>query len=254
MYKKVQEILIVCIIFSVLVFLTVLSPSPGAAQLSGITFNPLVSTLAPLTSWGYQSWGPGSPLFRFNPFGYGFNTGSLYSSFNPLAARFSLPFSFPGGFSGLTSLTLPQVPFSLPMLSPVSLSQASLSLAAPLPMRMAAQAGTWIGTWQSTFVAFIILFNSGTMTMTLVENPTLNTISGTCILEGSRFANTLFDVQGALTGTPLFELQGVIGAGGFTVVMSCTLTSPTTMTGTYSESIGFGGPVVDRGVFSLTLI
>jgi len=90
--------------------------------------------------------------------------------------------------------------------------------------------------------------------MTLVENPTLNTISGTCILEGSRFANTLFDVQGVLTGTPLFELQGVIGAGGFTIVMSCTLTSPTTMTGTYTESIGFGGPVVDRGVFSLTLI
>lgn len=254
MHKEVQRILVVFTIFTILMFLTALSPSPSAAQLSTITFNPLVSTLTPLTPWGYQSWGLGSPLFQFNPFGYGFGAGSLYSLFNPLVTRFSLPLSFPEGLSGFPSLALPQVPFSFPILPPVSASQAALALAAPLPMRMAAQAGTWIGTWQSTFIAFIILFNSGTMTMTLAENPTLNTISGVCILEGSRFANTLFDVQGVLTGTPIFELQGVIGAGGFTVVMTCTLTSPTTMTGTYTESIGFGGPVVDRGVFSLTLI
>jgi len=254
MHKEVHGIIIVFTIFAILMSPIALGPSPAAAQLPVLSFNPLVSSLTPLTPWGYQSWGLGSFLFPFNSFGYGLGAGSLYSSFNPLAARFSLPLSFSEGLSGFPSLSFLQTPFSFPTLSPLSSIPASLAIAAPLPMRMAAQAGTWIGTWQSTFIAFIILFNSGTMTMTLVENPTLNTISGTCILEGSRFANTLFDVQGVLTGTPLFELQGVIGAGGFTIVMSCTLTSPTTMTGTYTESIGFGGPVVDRGVFSLTLI
>jgi hypothetical protein len=148
---------------------------------------------------------------------------------------------------------MPQGGLTIDPIMPSLLSLMAPSLAAPLPMRVSAQAGTWVGTWQSTSIAFIILFNSGTMNMTLVENPTLNTIDGTAILVGSRFADTLFDMRGVLTDPTNFILEGIV-ANGIALVLNCTLTSPTTMTGSYTSSFGFGGQVVDTGVFSLTLV
>lgn len=90
------------------------------------------------------------------------------------------------------------------------------------------------------------------MNMTLIENPTLNTLDGTAILVGSRFADTLFNVRGVLTGTTNFILEGIVATGN-ALVLNCILTSPTTMTGSYTVSSGFGGQLLDTGVFNLTL-
>ncbi|MGA1863899.1 MAG: hypothetical protein ACMUHX_02430 [bacterium] len=153
----------------------------------------------------------------------------------------------------LSFIQTPYGSLSMGTVMPNLLSPSIASLTVPSPMRMSAQAGTWIGTWQSNFIAFIILFNSGTMNMTLVENLTLNTLDGTAILNGSRFASTLFNVKGVLTDPTNFILEGIVSTG-VALVLNCILTSPTTMTGSYTVTSGFGGQLLDTGVFNLTLV
>ncbi|MCL6582000.1 MAG: hypothetical protein K6U11_00015 [bacterium] len=177
-------------------------------------------------------------------------------------------FGFTEGLNPLLfspSLLPAYYPFPLPLVSfpainPLILMTSPLSAAIPVPtavsaplIRTAAQAGTWVGTWQSTFIAFIILYHSGPMTLDLIENPLLQSISGTAILQGSRYTSTLFDVRGVLPTTSTFEVSGTL-PGGYAVVLSCILTSPTTITGTYTVNIGFGGILVDKGIFNLTLL
>ena len=230
------------------------------AQFTNINFGPMMSflfpPLLPLNLLSYPSFGLGVPFSSL----YGLNYGYALNPVNALSGQIYNPIlpalSLQNLLSVSDTLTMPQIPYALStagLMLPNLFAPTSLSLSAP-PMRAAAQAGTWIGTWESTFIAFIILFHSGPMSMSLIENPALNTVAGTAILEGSRFANTLFDVGGVITTPTIFELQGTIGGGGFCIVLSCTLTSPTTMTGSYTITIGFGGQLVDRGVFNLTLV
>jgi hypothetical protein len=204
------------------------------------------------TPFGFNSLGMNFPFLNLNS-----SESSILSNysnllFNPVTS----PLSILDSFSIPNYLPLLQMPYgglTGNLIMPNMLTPATLSLAAPLPLRGAAQTGNWIGTWQSTSVAFIILFNSGTMNMTLIENPTLSTIDGTAILIGSRFTDTLFDVRGVLTDPTNFVLEGIVAPGN-ALVLNCTLTSPTTMIGSYTVSFGFGGQVVDTGVFSLTLV
>ncbi|MEW5803419.1 MAG: hypothetical protein AB1847_15100 [bacterium] len=141
----------------------------------------------------------------------------------------------------------------IPTISPLSALIPASTAVAPVPIRTAAQAGTWVGTWQSTFIAFIILYHSGPMTLDLIENPLLQSLSGTGILQGSRYTNTLFDVRGVIPTSSTFELNAIL-SGGYAIVLNCILTSPTTMIGTYTVSFGFGGSAIDTGIFNLTLI
>lgn len=177
---------------------------------------------------------------------------SFYNQISPISEMITNPL-----LSIASSAYLPQITLGFPAIErslPNIFNLPMPSLVSPItPMRAAAQGGTWIGTWESTFIAFIILFNSGPMTLTLIENPLLQTLSGTCILTGSRFTNTLIDVRGVITTPTFFELSGIT-AGGFALVLSCTLLNPAIMTGSYTVTSGFGGAVLDRGIFNLTLL
>jgi hypothetical protein len=253
-------------IIIILISVWLIQAFPAEAQLTNITFTPIVPSYRygelwnPLfntfdttfTPFSFNSFGLGFPFFNLNPIENQVFSDSLNFLFRPVTPSVSILDSLT--ISG--SLPFFQLPFGglntgfvMPNLTPTTIA----SLATPLPMRMAAQAGTWIGTWQSTFIAFIILFNSGTMNMTLIEDLTLNTLDGTAILVGSRFTDTLFNVRGVLTDPTNFILEGVV-ATGIALVLNCTLTSPTTMTGSYTVSSGFGGQLLDTGVFNLTLV
>ncbi|MEW6381022.1 MAG: hypothetical protein AB1611_15640 [bacterium] len=168
------------------------------------------------------------------------------------------PYLFASGLPTYYPLPAPLVSFPvinpfLPIPSPLSAMLLPPPAASSLPVRTAAQAGFWVGTWQSTFIAFIILYHSGSMTLELIENPLLQSISGTGILIGSRYTDTLFDVRGVLPLSTTFELNAIL-PGGYAIVLSCFLTSPTTMIGTYTVTLGFGGALVDKGIFDLSLV
>lgn len=255
--------LIIIIIFLITVWL--IHAFPANAQFSDITFtpiiqpfrygevwNPVLATLdTTFTPFSLNSFGLGFPFFSLNPL-----NNSIFSSplnfLQPGTSSLSIFDSLPIS-NFLPFLQIPYGGLNMGTVMPNLLTPTIASLAAPSPMRIAAQAGTWIGTWQSNFIAFIVLFNSGTMNMTLIEDLTLNTLDGTAILIGSRFADTLFSVRGVLTDPTNFILEGIVSTG-IALVLNCILTSPTTMTGSYTVTSGFGGQLLDTGVFNLTLV
>jgi hypothetical protein len=259
MFKDKRKTAILMLVI-ILICVMGLHSAPAEAQLTDINFGPMMSFLfpsrLPLNLWSYPSFSLGVPFSNLYALNYGYALNPVNALFSQIYNPIIQVLSLQNLLSVSDALTIPQISYALPtggLMMPNLFGPPSLSLAAA-PMRAAAQAGTWIGTWESTFIAFIILFHSGPMSMSLIENPTLNTLAGTAILEGSRFANTLFDVGGVITTPTIFELQGTIGGGGFCIVLSCILSSPTTMTGSYTITIGFGGQLVDRGVFNLTLV
>ena len=262
MNRKIKRLLLFIMVITI-IFIGMIHAFPVDAQFSNLTFMPIMSPFHYGGIWNpyFTLSNPVFNLFGFNPFGMGYPFFLLTNPWNgilsnpffsPVTAPLSLLESF-GDSPSLTFFQMPQGGLTIDPLMPNILSLMAPSPVAPLPMRVSAQAGTWVGTWQSTSIAFIILFNSGIMNMTLVENPTLNTLDGTAILVGSRFADTLFDMRGVLTDPTNFILEGIV-ANGTALVLNCILTSPTTMTGSYTSSFGFGGQVVDTGVFSLTLV
>jgi len=89
------------------------------------------------------------------------------------------------------------------------------------------------------------------MNLNIVVDP-LGIVTGSCILEGSRYANFLFNVIGA-DANGVFTLSGFLGAG-INIYLDGILTSPVTMTGNYTVSGTLGGKIWDTGVFNLTLI
>ncbi len=130
-----------------------------------------------------------------------------------------------------------------------TVSSATAVAAASAPVRSAAQTGTWFGTWQSTYIAFIVLWNNGPMTLNIVVDPLFGTVLGTALLAGSRYTNIPFDVTGVKINN-LISLEG-IPALGFGITITCVLTSPTTMTGFYTVTAA--GDLRDEGTFNLTL-
>ncbi|MGA1843924.1 MAG: hypothetical protein ACMUIS_05120 [bacterium] len=168
---------------------------------------------------------PATTIGLFNPlFGFGTSWGRT---------------PFVGASLG-TPLALPSLTLGI---SPLS---ASLVPAA----RGAAQSGTWTGSWQSTYIAFIVLWNSGPMYLNIVEDPLLGVVTGTAALQGSRYASIPFAVDGVLVNDTI-NLTGFLGTG-YDIMLTCILTSPTTMTGFYTV-LGTTIPIMDEGVINLTM-
>ncbi len=104
------------------------------------------------TPFSFNLW-LGFALFKPNPFENEVFSNPLNFLINPVAPLSilnSLPIS-----GSLSFLQIPYAGLSVGPVMPDLMTPTIASLAAPLTMRMAAQAGTWIGTWQSTFIAFI---------------------------------------------------------------------------------------------------
>ena len=168
---------------------------------------------------------PSTTIGLFNPL-FGFGTSWGLSPF--VGTSFGTPFSLPGLTSGISPISASVVP----------------------AVRAAAQTGTWTGSWQSTYIAFIVLWNSGPMYLNIVEDPLLGVATGTATLQGSRYASIPFEVSGVLVNDTI-NLTGFLGTG-YDIMLTCILTSPTTMTGFYTV-LGTTIPVMDEGVINLTM-
>ncbi len=202
-----------------------------------------------LPTWSFNPWLDSYSFFNVNPF----TSLSLYS---PFTTPFLSPFDTLSMATPWTSIqplfltpTIPVNPLSLTSLIPRA-APSSVSIAAPT--RMAAQTGAWLGTWQSTYIAYIVLFHTGPMTLNIVVDPLLGTAIGTCILQGSRYANLVFNVSG-VEANNLISLTGFLGVG-YDIYLDGVLTSATTMNGSYTVLGPPGSWTYDTGVFNLTLI
>jgi len=168
---------------------------------------------------------PATTIGLFNPL-FGFRTSWGRAPF--VGASLGTPFSLPGLTFGISPLSPSVVP----------------------AVRGAAQSGTWLGSWQSTYIAFIVLWNSGPMFLNIVEDPLLGVVTGTAALQGSRYASIPFAVSGVLVNNTI-TLEGFLGTG-YDIVITCILTSPTTMTGFYTV-LGTTIPIMDEGIINLTM-
>jgi hypothetical protein len=250
--------------------------SPIECQFSGFTLSPLSDTIGygglynPLLFFPGLSSGFTNityPLVSFEPFGLGnfgianpFGTLSqlVTGSFNPFFGFSNLGFGFEspiGAFNQLGSSFFNPLalgnPATLTLGTQAGLSIGTLPLLSPISApRIAAQTGSWIGTWQSTYIAFPILWNTGPMSLNIVEDPLLGVVAGTAILQDSRYASIPFEVSGVLVNDTI-TLEGFLGTG-YDCILTCILTSLNTMTGFYTV-LGTSIPVMDEGIFNLTL-
>ncbi|MGA1843188.1 MAG: hypothetical protein ACMUIS_01350 [bacterium] len=169
-----------------------------------------------------------------------------------------------GGSSGLQNLQAmaglanPLNPFG-------SLGLSNLGVQSPALTNLlgitAEQAGTWTGTWYS-----LVKLNAGIMNMTLVEDAVNGILTGEVTLILNKFTNSVpAEVSGLYSGGDTFILTGgnntifsttllvTTAITLYEIELNCTLTGPSTMTGTYTindltKLLGY-----DYGNFNLTL-
>ena len=277
---KTNKLLSVLATLMIIVFIGCLIAIPVDSQFTGTTISPINPAVGygglfnPYVFWpgaGIKSAASTSFLLPFQqfqqPFGlFGLGLGnpllglslSNTAGFNPL-----LGFGTSYGTSsllGLNPLLGTNPLLGLSTFNPLnSLSIAGLgalgagvpALSAPVaPVRAAAQSGTWLGTWQSTYIAFPILWNTGSMFLNIAEDPLLGIVAGTAILSDSRYASIPFEVSGVIVNNTI-TLEGFLYTG-FDCALTCILTSPTTIAGFYTV-LGTSTPVIDEGIFNLTL-
>jgi hypothetical protein len=254
--------------FVFLLCLAMILSSPVAAQYTGFTISPpnpaigyggLYNPYVFLPGFGLRSSAISSPLSPFGLFGWGglgfgntFGTLSLVSrGYNPVFGFGSLGLGLPSTLGIFPQLT---GGLSSGIIPSLALSSFPLSAVPPAgivsPTRTAAQAGSWTGSWQSTYIAFPVLWNSGPMLLNLAEDPLLGILAGTAVMQGSRYASIPFAVSGTIINDTI-TLNGFLGTG-YDCVLTCILLSPTTMTGFYTV-LGTDVPVIDEGIFSLNL-
>lgn len=158
------------------------------------------------------------------------------------------------------------------------LNPTTKSTAQPAPVMTAEQAGTWTGTWTS-----LVTLKGGIMNMSLVEDVVTGTLSGQVNLLLNKVTNSIpADVSGYLTPINPGSL-GITGAGGaiatfvlvggnqnffstsflilpsitsalsiYSIKLTCIMTSPVTMIGTYDVEDIYKLEV-DSGEFELIL-
>ena len=160
-------------------------------------------------------------LYGFNPL---LSLGAMYRMIGPWALLNLM------GNTSLGSLSLGALP------------AASLPAVPSVPVVAAEQAGTWTGTWYS----YVKITNLGSMNLTLIEDAINNILSGEVnLLLNNITASIPAQVKGVYSGGSTFILSGgnntiftstfllVPSATLYSIELTCTLTSPTSMTGTY---------------------
>ncbi|MGA1795385.1 MAG: hypothetical protein ACMUIL_05930 [bacterium] len=154
-----------------------------------------------------------------------------------------------GGVGTLLSslLSSPQTAATPVMPAPATATVSALLPLVPLPLFIAEQAGTWMGTWTNGLLA-------GQMTLNLID--ALGLITGTAQLLGNPSLGSLVDVTGTALNAQITLSGTGVGLGGMTFALDLVgiLVTAATMTGTYSIINTSGGTVVDQGRFELSLI
>ncbi|MGA1874098.1 MAG: hypothetical protein ACMUIA_00660 [bacterium] len=110
----------------------------------------------------------------------------------------------------------------------------------------AEQAGTWTGVWTGDLV-------SGPITLNLVTDPILGVITGYVQLLGNPYLGSLVPVDGTVLNSQIYLDGSGLGIGSQTIKMEIigTLTSATTMTGTYT--LINSTSIIGTGIFSADL-
>lgn len=188
-------------------------------------------------------------LYGLNPF---LGLGAMYRMFGPWALLNNI-----GNAGGIGNT------ISLGSLS-LGLLPASLLPAVPsVPVVAAEQAGTWTGTWFS----YVKITDFGSMNLTLIEDATNSLLSGEVnLLLNNITASIPAQVKGVYSGGSTFILSGgnntiftstfllVPSATLYSIELTCTLTSPTSMTGSYVIQDLVKLFSSDIGSFTLTCI
>ncbi|MEW5803545.1 MAG: hypothetical protein AB1847_15740 [bacterium] len=111
------------------------------------------------------------------------------------------------------------------------------SLYGGLRYGLAEQAGTWTGTWSTTTTKSVV-YATGPITLNLVLDPVLPTaVSGYVQLVGNPVLGVIVDVTGEILNNQIILSGAGLGIGSQTIQIDivCSLTSPTDMTGTYTQ-------------------
>ncbi|MGA1869328.1 MAG: hypothetical protein ACMUJM_12380 [bacterium] len=148
----------------------------------------------------------------------------------------------------VTALPSPIVPVPTAPVPTVIVPTAAISQIVPLvPLFIAEQAGTWSGTWTTGLV-------SGPMNMNLVTD-LFGGVSGYCQLLGNPILGTLVDnLLGTVLNNQIYVSGSGLGAGSTTIKIDIigTMTSATTMTGTYT--LIDSSSIKEVGSFALDLL
>lgn len=121
----------------------------------------------------------------------------------------------------------------------------------PFPLAVANQAGTWIGQWYIPDTSV-----TGKMTLDIVQDPITGAASAFAVLELNQFLGAGISLNGTISNN-IAILQGSVltpfGPKPLTVNMTCTLFTPTVLTGSYQIADYQGGSVkvYEVGLFEL---
>lgn len=218
---------------------------------------------------GLGLYGMGSLYSGLGLYGLGGLYNSLYSPLSFMGGLYGLGglgmYGLYGGLGGLNGiLGTIGLMYGLGLTNANPLTQVTQAVS-PLtqltsPFVTAEQAGTWTGTWIS-----LIKLQAGIINLTLVEDALGTTLTGEVNLLLNKITNSIpANVSGLYAGGSTFTLTGdndafisttlllVTTITPYTIQLNCTLTSPTTMTGTYTiqDLIKLD---IDYGNFDLTL-
>ena len=125
---------------------------------------------------------------------------------------------------------------------------------AQFPLVIANQVGTWVGEWYIPNTGVI-----GKMTLNIVEDPLTGTASAFAVLELNPFLGAGISLNGTISNNVAI-LQGSVltpfGPKPLSVNMTCTLYSPTLLTGSYQIADYQGGSVkvYEVGLFELGIL
>jgi len=213
-----------------------------------------------------QYWGVPSPVWFGAPWFSANSPAALPPGLSQLAppifpgqavSPFS-PFAAPVAAISALTLTLPGLP-GLPTPTPTP----STSIPSSIPSSSSGAVAPVITNWSGIWASLLSTSQLGPMNLTLSQNTVTGAVTGTASLflnkliplpvtvSGVFLGGTSFTVTGVYTSFSLALSGLIIVPTNYTLSLTCTLTSPTTMNGTYSilsiKETDFGG-------FNLTLI
>ncbi|MGA1824050.1 MAG: hypothetical protein ACMUIP_05235 [bacterium] len=125
---------------------------------------------------------------------------------------------------------------------------------AQFPLVIANQVGTWVGQWYIPNTGV-----TGKMTLDIVQDPVTGAASAFAVLELNAFLGAGISLNGTISNNVAI-LQGSVltpfGPKPLTVNMTCTLYSPTLLTGSYQIADYQGGSVkvYEVGLFELGIL
>ncbi|MGA1871544.1 MAG: hypothetical protein ACMUJM_23705 [bacterium] len=181
-------------------------------------------------------------LYRIgNPYSF----GGLYYALNPTPAEYVVVDPALAGVSRTGAVVLPAAPVTLPTAAVL-----------PPPVPVVIVTTNWIGSWYVLNTSASVGPQTGTLTLQLIQNTTTGALDGLVDFGATNVVPVPVSVTGILLpGATTFSLDGIyfdpLAGQPANINLVCTLTSNTTMSGTFNI-ISWEG--INIGSFYLTLL